>query len=563
MSAIQTGQIQFFHPDTGRPVANGWLATYQEDGITPKPTFSDISEQTNNENPVRLDASGCAFLFGSGAYTFKVYDSCNNLVRTITNIGFVQSGSSIPDQDTPEIFIGDTETQFNGDDWQVIYDDNLSVIGRVRVSTAHMAGASGAGGVVGEYETVVTTFAEGGSEIPAGTVMLGDPQEGYTDESKRLYRLTSGGSSSINPESDLGVDQFGRGENYDDLMRIATSEEVRVKKLVGQWENLNEVISSGELSYPIMCFGNDGELYKTTGSPTATQILETNPVDDTDRLVWVYVYDPTETAQYPPAYRALTGIDYNSSSSIKCPIQYQKLKDSTGAYVDDGTPTAIYYKSLSTWAYGAGSSGTPIGGGATGAINANGWYDTYQIKTESGVVDYCHISQSVDLFVAGLPAINALAAEIAAGRTWVNARRVGSFKVDTTNVVEWDRLGSEYVLPVTTTSSNITANGNNNTTVFSPPSQMARFSVYVSNVAHEDMESDPEVGVLGKDQSSSGGLDCESYSNVEHDVNYKSRGGAEFVRIADSNSQVNIHLTGNESHTFNVKSQSWIDQLTD
>jgi hypothetical protein len=393
--------------------------------------------------------------------------------------------------------------------------------------------------------------------------MFGDPQEGYTDESKRLYRLTTGGSSSINPESDLGVDQFGRGENYDDLMRIATSEEVRVKKLVGQWENLNEVISSGELTYPIMCFGNDGELYKTTGSPTAAQILETNPVEDTARAVWVFVYDPTDTAQYPPAYRALTGIDYNSSSSIKCPIQYQKLKDSTGAYVDDGAPTAIHYKSLGTWAYGAGSSGTPLGGAATGAISANGWYDTYMIKTESGVVDYCHISQSVDLYVAGLPAINALPAEIAAGRTWVNARRVGSFKVDTLVIVEWDRVGSEYILPVTITSSNITSNGNNNTAVFSPPNQLARFSVFASAVTHTSGSSVPQVRVLGKDQSSSGGIDFMAYASEEHDVNYKSLGGAEFVRIADSSSLVNIHLTSNSFHTFNVKSQSWIDQLAD
>lgn len=569
MSAIQTGIIQFFDPSSGKPVAFGSVATFQAGDNIPLATFSDLAQTTQNGNPVPLDGSGCASFFGSGAYKFIIYDAAGNEIRTIDNIGLIQTSSSVPDSETPEIYTGDTQDQFNGDDGIMLYDENNAVIGRAILSTAVMSGALGAGGVIGEYDSVVDAFSTGGSEVPAGALIIGSPQPEFDADSNRLYQLTAAGSSSVNPSADTDVSQSGKGENYNDLMRLAATEEIRTKRLVGDWSSINEIISAGDLSYPIMCFGSDGRLYKTTGAPSAASILSTDPVNDTTNLVWVYVYDPTTTAQYPPGFRALTGIDYLSSSAIKCPIQYQKLKDTSGDFVDDGQPTEIFYKSVSAiWAYGAGTSGSPIGGSPTGSLTgSDGWYDTYMVKTESGVIDYIHTNQDLNTCFA---VMNLLTAEKLAGRTWAYGRRVGSFRISSAVIVEWYRSGSEYTLATTTDSSGFTSTGSK--TVFCPPLQKCRVSLYVSAIAHnEDRGVMALVHVLGSDQagtayqSTSGSPDFSAYASVEHDVNYKSAGGAEFTRIADSNSQLNVYISGNTGpkFTFKLKSQGWIDQLED
>lgn len=567
MAAIQIGIIQFFDPNTGKPIANGTVAAYEAGGNTPKATYSDSSESVMNANPVALDASGCASFYGSGSYRFVCRNSCGEIVRELDNIGLVQSGSSVPDQDTVVIDIGDTDNQFDGSDLVPIYGPDNSVKGMASITKTVMAGAEGAGSVLGEYATVSETFAEGGAEMPAGSRVFAPPQDGYDGLSTRLYELSELGSANVNPESDTNVDQKGSGDNYVDLFRMAATEEMRVKKVVGQWDGLNEVISFGTLDYPIMCFGSDGVLYKTTGSPSAADILGTDPVSDADHAVWVYVYDPTATAAYPPAYRGQSCADFNSTVSVKFPIQYAKLKNTSGEYTNDGAPTEIFYKNISaTWAYGAGTSGSPAAGGGLGAIGGTDWVDCYMIKTESGVVDYMNITNGSDP-VAALNNINALAAEIAAGRSWKYYRRVATVRAVAGALLEWYRKGDEYYLATTQESGNLTASGD--VTVTAPPGHLARLSLYVSAIAHLDVRTLVKCTLLGYSgstkQSTSGGYDMTVYEGLEHDVNYKSAGGGEYVRATNTTSQVYLEIEDNDSNicTFKIKSQGWIDHLSD
>jgi len=58
MSAIQTGIIQFFDPASGKPAAFGSVATFEAGSNVPASTYSDLSEETKNGNPVPLDGSG-------------------------------------------------------------------------------------------------------------------------------------------------------------------------------------------------------------------------------------------------------------------------------------------------------------------------------------------------------------------------------------------------------------------------------------------------------------------------------------------------------------------------
>lgn len=48
--------------------------------FSPKTTWRDAFQTTPNSNPVILDSSGSAFIYGSGAYAETVYDQFNNLI---------------------------------------------------------------------------------------------------------------------------------------------------------------------------------------------------------------------------------------------------------------------------------------------------------------------------------------------------------------------------------------------------------------------------------------------------------------------------------------------------
>lgn len=58
----------------GRPVPGGKVYTYEQGTTTPKETYSDEEGTTPNTNPVVLDSSGRAMIFGDGSYTIDVKD---------------------------------------------------------------------------------------------------------------------------------------------------------------------------------------------------------------------------------------------------------------------------------------------------------------------------------------------------------------------------------------------------------------------------------------------------------------------------------------------------------
>jgi hypothetical protein len=504
-------------------------------------------------------------LFGSGGYKFVVRDSCGAIVLTIDNIGVAQTGENVPSAETPAMTTGGSDNQVNGDSVLIVYDENGTVIGSASVLGVWVAGASAAASILGGYSEVQTVFSLGGQEIPEGSIIVGDPQDGYDNESTRLYQITASGSSSINPASDSNVNQLGKGDNYTDLMRLAASEEMRVKRVVGQWENVNEVVSSGTLEYPIVVIGSDGEFYKTTGSPTAAAILGTDPVSDTTSTVWVPVYDPQNTAQYPPAYRsALTGVNYNNSLSIKIPIQYHKLRTTVDGWTNDGAPDEIYYKSVDPWERGAGTSGSPVGG-LYDVVVPTFWANVYMVKTSGGEIDYITALSALADPDDILAWMNGLAAEIAAARTWVAWRRIATVECPGgTGFTQFNRSANEYILRQSTVVLTISSGGNGNYTpvLWAPPYALARFSVSVTGVAHADATSTPYLQIYGYDEVA-GGYDMMSFASVEHDVNYRSAGGAEYVRRVNGSSIVTVAVSSNALHEFQVKSTSYIDALDD
>ena len=67
--------------DNGDPLAGGKLYTYEAGTSTPKATYTDASEGTQNANPVILDASGRASVWlGDGSYKLVLKDADDNLI---------------------------------------------------------------------------------------------------------------------------------------------------------------------------------------------------------------------------------------------------------------------------------------------------------------------------------------------------------------------------------------------------------------------------------------------------------------------------------------------------
>lgn len=64
----------------GAPLAGGSVATYIPGTTTAKNTWLDSAQGSLNTNPITLDASGAALIFGTGTYRFIVKDVDGNLI---------------------------------------------------------------------------------------------------------------------------------------------------------------------------------------------------------------------------------------------------------------------------------------------------------------------------------------------------------------------------------------------------------------------------------------------------------------------------------------------------
>jgi hypothetical protein len=64
----------------GHPLSGGTLATYVPNTSTPKPTYQDEGLSAQNTNPVVLDSSGRAILWGDGLYRCVLRDALGNLI---------------------------------------------------------------------------------------------------------------------------------------------------------------------------------------------------------------------------------------------------------------------------------------------------------------------------------------------------------------------------------------------------------------------------------------------------------------------------------------------------
>ena len=99
---LPNAKNQFFYGD-GNPLVGGSVYFYIPNTNTLKTTWQDAAEQIQNTNPIILDGSGEAIIYGSGEYRQVVYDIDGNLIwdaltaditSTLQAAGIVYCGTS-------------------------------------------------------------------------------------------------------------------------------------------------------------------------------------------------------------------------------------------------------------------------------------------------------------------------------------------------------------------------------------------------------------------------------------------------------------------------------------
>lgn len=76
---LPNGRQQFCDPN-GQPYAGGKVYFYSPGTTTPETTYQDQGLTVPNTNPIILDASGRATIWGNGNFRQVLYDVFGNLV---------------------------------------------------------------------------------------------------------------------------------------------------------------------------------------------------------------------------------------------------------------------------------------------------------------------------------------------------------------------------------------------------------------------------------------------------------------------------------------------------
>jgi hypothetical protein len=93
---IPNGYTQFSDAN-GKPLASGTVFFYTPGTTTPKTTWQDPYQSIVNANPIVLNGSGEALIWGSGIYRQMVYDVNNNLIWDQLTGGYnCVGGGAIP-----------------------------------------------------------------------------------------------------------------------------------------------------------------------------------------------------------------------------------------------------------------------------------------------------------------------------------------------------------------------------------------------------------------------------------------------------------------------------------
>jgi len=161
---------QQFSDGNGTPLAGGSVYFYIPSTTTPKDTYQDSGATILNTNPVILDASGEAIIFGSGTYRQVVYDSAGNLIwdqlTADTAVGGLAWGGTSTGTPNAQVIGASSFSQQDGQ--QISF-----IVGAALTNTGSATVAPGGGsGISVLKDTVSGPTPLTGGELVAGNVVV-------------------------------------------------------------------------------------------------------------------------------------------------------------------------------------------------------------------------------------------------------------------------------------------------------------------------------------------------------------------------------------------------------
>lgn len=153
----------------GAPIAGGSVAFYVPGTFTPKDTFQDSGATILNTNPVVLDASGRAIIYGSGVYRAIVTDADGNQIydqlTADTSAGGLAWGGTSSGTANAQVIAASSFTQQDGQQISFLVGSGLTNTSAVTVAP----GAAGAIPIL--RDTLAGPGALTGGELVAGNAV--------------------------------------------------------------------------------------------------------------------------------------------------------------------------------------------------------------------------------------------------------------------------------------------------------------------------------------------------------------------------------------------------------
>lgn len=142
-SLLPNGQQQFLDAN-GSPLASGLVYFYVPGTTTEKDTYQDPGASILNVNPVELDASGEAIIYGTGSYRQVVYDAAGNLVwdqlTADTAVGGTGQGGTSTGSPNAQVIAASNFSQNNEQQIVFIVGSGLTNTGATTVAPGGGAG---------------------------------------------------------------------------------------------------------------------------------------------------------------------------------------------------------------------------------------------------------------------------------------------------------------------------------------------------------------------------------------------------------------------------------------
>lgn len=253
MATLLPNGTQQFIDANGRPLVGGSVAFYVPNTTMPKDTWQDAGGTILNTNPVILNSSGEAVIYGSGTYRQVVKDALGNLIwdqlTSDTAVGGLLFGGTSTGTPNAQIIAVSGFTEQDGQ--QIAFIAGLTNTGATTIAPGDLPGIA-----------VLKNTNNGPAALTGGEIVTGNAYNLIYDASRGAFHI----SAADNAIGDLWAETFGlspsnsAADNSDafDAALSAAAAENRLVRVGGGAFNMarNHVIPHG---IKVICSGNNAE----------------------------------------------------------------------------------------------------------------------------------------------------------------------------------------------------------------------------------------------------------------------------------------------------------------